>query len=403
MPRPARDRNLYAVLNGIRTNGKLSRTEIAALYSIDRKSVSHITDRLLSDSYVTEAGLKDSSTGRKQRLLQVNDSHSNYIGIDVGSTHVSGALLDFTANVLDWKRFEIRPNLPAELILKQAKAVVEHLRGSSKLTAEIQRIGICVPGYVDIQKGISVRATSFSSWANVHVKESIETESGLPVLIEEGTRAHGICVKWKGSGKSLANFVVVGAGYGIGAAIFIDHRLYEGTNNKAGELGHTVVKCDGVPCTCGNAGCLETIASGRAIEKRAARGIESGESQTLYDLTHGDASHVTAHDVAVAASMGDAFAVSLLEEAGRSLGLALANVAQILNPSHIIITGGLKHAGPPFIDALKSELKEHLITHIADDLQIEVSQIGPEIGAQGAGIFAMQRNYGFPYSLTNVD
>ncbi len=395
-----RDGKLATILNAIRIHGTMSRTDIAKRYRIDRKSVSLLIDALLRDGLIASAGLKDSDAGRKQELLRINGAHSNYVGVDLGSTHVTGVLLDLSAETLDRKRFEIRPDLPAEMILAQTRIVVDHLLSSTKNTAEVRGIGICVPGYVYARTGVSVRATSLASWSNIRVREIFESAFGLPVSVEEGTRAHAVYEKWMGLAKFCDNFVLVGAGYGIGAAIFLRQGLYEGSNNKAGELGHTVVKPDGAVCTCGNRGCLETIASGRAIEKRASEAVEAGESSTLRDLTHGEANQVTAKDVALAASMGDEFSRALLDEVGRFLGIALANLSQVLNPSRVIISGGLKNAGSFFVEAVRSALEDHLIAHIAEDLRIDVSQAGPDGGAQGAGIVAMQELFGFPLHPT---
>jgi predicted NBD/HSP70 family sugar kinase len=178
-------------------------------------------------------------------------------------------------------------------------------------------------------------------------------------------------------------------GYGIGIALFLNGELYTGSGYKSGEIGHTVVKLDGDQCTCGKRGCLETIASGRGIARLAAKGISEKRSELLERLTHGKGETVTAHDVAIAASMNDKYSISLLKEAGRYIGAATANAVNLLDPELLILGGGLVNAGSVLIDSIKESLKQYTMMGIIEDMQIEVSKLGVDSSALGSALIAM--------------
>ncbi len=390
-----RAHNRINILNLIREKGKISRVDISNQFSIDKKTVSNIVDSLIRESLVTSAGFKESVAGRRQELLQINGSHTNYIGIDLGATHIIGILTDLNAKTLDRVYYEIRPGLPVELIINQMKTILDKLLHSKNATAPIESVGICVPGFINPKAGISIISENIPGWQDVNLKEIFKREINKPIYLEDSSRTLGLAEKWLGHGRNQKNFIVLDLGYGIGMAIFIDGKLYTGYSYKSGEIGHTIVKVDGEKCVCGNRGCLETVASGKAIAKEALRAIKEKKSEILYGLTHGKAESVTAQDVSIAASMGDKFSINLLKTAGRYVGVALANAVNILNPSSVIIGGGLIKSGNILIDSLVESLKKNTMMGIIDDLQIHISQLDVDGSALGSALLALQHIFDF--------
>lgn len=177
-------------------------------------------------------------------------------------------------------------------------------------------------------------------------------------------------------------------GYGIGMAIVVNGLLLRGAGNKSGEIGHTIVAPGGPLCSCGNRGCLEAVASGRAIARDAAAGIQEGRSELLKGLTRGRAESVTAQDVAIASSMGDGFCTELLRSAGKLAGLAFANAVNIINPSLLILGGGLIGTNRTMEECLTQALGTHCMRGIFEDLELRVSRLGIDGSALGCGILA---------------
>lgn len=378
------------VLNCVRERGEASRVELARGIRLDSKTVSHLVDDLVRQSLIEPAGYRDSRAGRRQELLRIHGAHSNFIGIDLGANHIIGILTDLNAAPLDRIFFEIRPGLPVELILAQMKSIARRLLASERATAPVQSVGICVPGFILPDLGVSMVAENIPGWKNIRVREIFQAELERPVYIEDSSRAFGLAERWLGHGKQVRDFLLLDLGYGIGMAVFVAGELYEGSSYKSGEIGHVLVKSDGPPCACGRRGCLEAVASGRSIAREAARGIREHRSELLAGLTHGQADSVKAQDVAIAASMGDAFASGLLNEAGTYIGLALANAVNLLNPSLVVLGGGLVGAGKPLLDSIAESLRINTMMGIIDDLQIRVSGLGVDGSALGSALIAMK-------------
>jgi N-acetylglucosamine repressor len=386
-----RARRLQEALAVVRERGQASRGEIAQVLGLDKKTVSSLVGELAELSLVEGAGYRDSQAGRRQELLAVRGAHSCFLGIDLGATHLLGILTDLNASVLDRLYFEIRPGLPAELILSQLRSMARSLLASGQATAPVRGLGVGVPGFVDPGKGVSLLAENIPGWRDVRLREILEGELGVPVEVDDCSRAFGRAERWLGQGRTERDFLLLDLGYGIGMALHLQGGLYAGSGYKSGEIGHTVVKLDGPPCSCGKRGCLETVASGKGIASEAAAGIRQGRSAVLGGLTHGQPEAVTAQDVSVAASMGDGFAAGLLREAGGYIGVALANAVNLLNPSLVVIGGGLVASGQLLLDGLREQLSRYTMVGIADDLRLELSRLGTEASALGCALLAMER------------
>ncbi len=382
------------VLSFIRGKGQASRGEIALEFAMDKKAVSVMVDGLLSDGILTVSGLShpgsEAVRGRRCELLAINGDHSAFIGIDLGATHVTGVLSDLAGAVIERAYFEVRPGLPVELILDQMKSITARLLSRERETGGVRAVGVCVPGFVHPAAGVSLVAENIPGWRDVRIREIFQSAIGRPVALEDASRAFAAAERWLGRWRGLRDFIALDLGYGIGMGMYAAGVLHTGSAWKSGEIGHTVVDPDGIPCACGNHGCLETVASGRAIARQAAEGIRAGRSVLLRDLTHGDAQSVTAQDVALAAGMNDAFSTGLLQAAGRAVGLALANAVNLLNPSVVVLGGGLVSAGSALTDALASSLARCTMPGIREDMRLEVSELGPDASARGMALLAAE-------------
>jgi N-acetylglucosamine repressor len=384
-PAAARER----ILGFVREKRRVSRGEIARAFSMDKKAVSVAVDRLLSEGILAVAGLQESRAGRRREILAVNGAHAAAVGIDLGATHVIGVLADLAGVVLDRASYEVRPGLPVALILDQMRTMATRLCSSPRGLGA-KAIGVCVPGFVHPVEGTSLVAENIPGWKDVRVREALQEGFGLPVSVEDASRALAACERWLGKARGEQDFIALDLGFGIGMGIFCGGVAFRGSGWKSGEIGHTVVDPLGLPCACGGRGCLETVASGRAIARRAAEGIRDGRSALLAQLTKGSAAAVTAQDVGVAAGMGDRFSTELLASAGRAVGLALANAAAILNPSLVVLGGGLLGAGRVFLDAIRESADRHLMPGMRPDLRIEVSELGLDGSARGAALIASE-------------
>jgi glucokinase len=197
--------------------------------------------------------------------------------------------------------------------------------------------------------------------------------------------AIAIAEKHFGLGADLDDFIYIDAGVGIGGAIFINGRLYRGPGGSAGEFGHVTVDENGPLCCCGSNGCLEAMASGAAIMQAVRTAIEKGVDSKVRDLAHGDLERISIECITEAAIQNDPLAFRILDEAIGHIGVALADVVNLLNPSVVVFGGGLFRAAPQFLlDALKRPLRQRALEKSASEVQLKVSRLGAEAGALGA-------------------
>jgi predicted NBD/HSP70 family sugar kinase len=388
----------------IRERGQVSRGEIGQVFGMDKKGVSLAVERLLDEGLVSVSGHRDSRVGRRSETLSINGAYGVSLGVDIGATHVIGVLSDMAGVVLDRASWDIRPGLPIELILEQMRAISskllssrlvssKHVSGRSSLPGargSAVSAGVCVPGFVQPDAGVSLVAENIPGWKNVPVRDVLQRELGIPVSVEDSSRALAAAELWLGAARGVHDFIAVDLGYGIGMGMYCDGSLYRGGSWKAGEIGHTVAVPGGLPCACGGNGCLETIASGKAIARDARMGIQEGRSDLLRDLTKGSANAVTAQDVAVAAGMGDPFSIGLLDAAGSAVGIALANAAAVLDPSLIVLGGGLAAARSPYLHALATSWERHLMPALRAEMKLVVSGLGVDGSARGIALMAAQ-------------
>jgi glucokinase-like ROK family protein len=385
-----REINKCNILEYILKNGKASRVELAQRFLIDKKTVTNIVNELLGDNLLIPAGLKESVAGRRQELLTLNSSYRNYIGLDLGATHIIGIITDFQFSIKERIFYDIRPGLPVEVIINQIKTILKSLLSSEKVNAEVTSIGMCVPGFINPKSGISIIAENIPGWKNIKLKENFEKEFHKNFFIEDSSRALGLAEKWIGSGKDQQNFIVLDLGYGIGMAMFADGKLYTGSSYKSGEIGHMIMEINGQKCVCGNRGCLETVASGKALAMMATDHLKTNSSGILYKLIKGKPDYVTAQDVTLAAEMGDEFSINLLKKAGNYIGVALANAVNILNPSTVIIGGGLISTGDILVENIIKSVKRNTMMGILDDIEIKCSQFDVNGSALGCALLAMR-------------
>jgi predicted NBD/HSP70 family sugar kinase len=379
------------VIRFIREKTKVSRSDLAVQFTLDKKTASAVVDDLLGDSLIVPAGFQDSLAGRRQELFALNGDYGNYMGIDLGGTHIIGVLTDLNGRLLDRVFFEIRPGLPVDIIIEQMKAIGRRLLGSDKANAEIRSVGICAPGFMDVRTGTSLIAENIPGWHDIGLKDVFEEAFQRPVFADDSSRAFALAEKLIGEGRGKRDFLLVDLGYGIGMAVVVNDSLYTGAGNKSGEIGHMIVKPNGPSCTCGNRGCLEAVASGRAIAQEAGLGMQAGKSELLNGLTHGKPETVTAQDVSIAASMGDEFCAALVREAGQVIGLALANAVNVLNPSRVVLGGGLISSNSLMEKSIAEALRAYSMREIFQDMDLKVSQLGIDGSALGSAFLAMTR------------
>jgi glucokinase len=246
---------------------------------------------------------------------------------------------------------------------------------------------VACAGQIDPATGAVIYAPNLG-WRDVPLAARLAEIFRLPVVVENDVRAAAWGEFVDGAGEREASLVAVFVGTGVGSGAVLDGKLWRGAGNAAGEVGHTQVVPEGLPCRCGRHGCLEQYVSGSGFQRRLAAAMQARRPSRLVDVCDGDASRLTALDVYTAAMDGDALAHELWSDAVRFLTMATANYVTLLNPRVLVMGGGVIETVSALFDAV-AEAVPRLTTILAGrSLRIERARLGDLSGLIGAAALA---------------
>lgn len=320
------------------------------------------------------------------------------VGIDIGGTNLVVGCVAEDGSVLHGLRSE--PTM-AEL---GPEAVVDRLIGMSRASiadtlaavpgAQVLGVGVGAPGPLDTKSGV-VLLTPNLGWVDMPLRQRMHDGLGLPAALDNDANCAVLGEWWRGAARGTVNAVGVTIGTGIGGGIIIGGRLYRGSSDCAGEVGHMTIDDQGRKCGCGNYGCLEAYASGPAIARRAAEGIEAGEESMLKSMVQGDLRRITAQTVYEASAAGDQFALEVVRDTARFLGTGVANLINIFNPEAVVVCGGVTLAGERLFTPLRREVVKRAFRPAVRICRIVPGELTGTAGVYGAArTFIEQREAG---------
>ena len=291
------------------------------------------------------------------------------IGVDLGGTNLRAAAIDRTGNILDKTSGSTNFEEGREAVLDDIASAVDQLRARFG-AAGFYGIGIGVPGFIDIEKGVIVGTHNLLGFDNFPMRDDLSRRLQTPVILENDANAAALGEKWMGAGRDVNDLVLLTLGTGIGGGIISGGRVLHGFVGMAGELGHITVIPGGNICGCGNYGCLEKHASATAIEAMAK----------LVALGDG----LTAKDVYELAEQGNHNAMRIFEQMGTALGIALASLINIFNFPLYLLSGGVLPAWKFFSTTMMSEIQTRSFTFRNTSTRIEPATLGNQAGLFGA-------------------
>jgi glucokinase len=303
--------------------------------------------------------------------------HQTILGIDIGGTKCAVALGRSDGTILGRQEMPTESGVrsPQE-VLERLAAMARDLMTSTPGAGAPTGAGVSCGGPLDTKTGVIHSPPNMPEWKAVPVRAFFEKALKLPVRVENDANATALA-EWKyGAGRGTRNFVFLTMGTGIGGGLILDGRLYRGTGDLAGEIGHQTILMNGPLCGCGKRGCLEALASGPSIARLARESMVYGRHKRVLALAGGRASDITAAHVVEAANDGDAFARQILEEAGTYMGLGIANVIQMLNPERIALGTIAVHAGDHILNPIRAAVAEYAWKRSADMCEILPAELG---------------------------
>lgn len=369
------------ILRVIWSEERVSRADIARMLGVSRSTVSEAVSSLLGTGLVREAGDGPSSGGRRPILLEFQDDACVILGVDMGATHVSVALTDLRGRVLT---FANRPH-PVRTDPEGTRALTvelceECLRGTRK---PLVGIGVSVPAPVNPEDPGHVSRLVLPAWEGRTGFDELGARFGVPVLVDNDANLGALAERWWGAGQGKDDFTYVKISTGIGAGHMINGKIYRGSSGFAGEIGHISVVPDGEPCVCGNRGCLGTVVGSQALVARAEELRAQYPDSLLFDAD------LTIDAVEDAALEGDPLGLQVVREAADHLGLAIAEVLNLMNPSSVILGGNLARVGEALLVPLREAVLPRTLVSAVAASEIRTSDLGPRSVAVGAATLVL--------------
>lgn len=292
------------------------------------------------------------------------------IGIDLGGTNLRVALVTRDGEII---RKEKEPT--SEKILDSLFRLSDSI-----FSEDIAGIGLGVAGLVDRKGGKIAISPNIPALEGINLVKEIREKFRVPVFIENDANAAALGEKWIGTGKEFSDFVLFTLGTGIGGGIVKDKKLL----NVAAEIGHMTIKVNGEKCFCGNSGCLESYASARAIVSRVVSALEKGRESMLKQSHSGNFYKLSVEDIYRMALEGDSLARDVIKEAGKHLGIGIANIVNVMSPEAIILAGGLTGAWDIYIQEAIQEASKRAFKVLFDAVKIIPSLLGDDAGIIGS-------------------
>ena len=302
-----------------------------------------------------------------------------FVGVDIGGTKIAAGLVNASGEISSHQRVPMVSNSSAEAGLRAVlSAIAKVLPGGA---SGISGIGICAPGPLDPKTGIILNPPNVPCWRDFPLADSVRKIYPVQINVDNDANAAALAEARWGAGRGFSNVFYATIGTGIGTGIIFDGEIYHGRTGSAGEGGHVSIDYRGPICRCGKPGCIEILASGTSIARRAREKVATGEKSSMLELAGGDPGALTGEIVARAAAAGDSVAKKLLTETAEMVALWLSNMVDLLDPNVIVIGGGA--AALLDFAILEERVPEFSVNPRASEVGIVHARYGADSGIAG--------------------
>jgi predicted NBD/HSP70 family sugar kinase len=376
------------ILRALYFRGPLSNSELSKVIKLSTPKINSLLIELINDGLVNELGRGDSSGGRRPNMygLVANGFYVAGITININRTIIS----IFNSNnkeITEPQYFPVKMQADFNIFHQVNEKLGEVAQKYNIDRKKILSIGLELPGLINQKQGIN--KTYFPEIKNL--SEELDKIFGMPVYFSHDSKLRAFSEQHFGLAKNKKNVIMIQVDWGLGIGIIINGKLYSGKSGYSGEFGHLPIVDNGVLCSCGKQGCLETIVSATAITRMAKQGIENGTSSLISDLLNGDLEKIDISTVIQAANRGDQFAISIFSDVGYWLGKGIVYLIQIFNPELIVLGGRVAEARQFITAPIQQAINTFSNRDISDDTEIKFSELGQKAGPMGAAAYAIEK------------
>ncbi|CAH0533420.1 Protein mlc [Vibrio stylophorae] len=372
--------NSGAIYQLIDTHGPISRIELSKLSQLAPASITKITRELIDAHLIKETQYQESnSRGRPAIGLVTNNEGWQFLSLRLGRGYIAMALHELGGGILiedstTLDEIEQAPLL-ARLEQEVTRFLSEHVRDIDRITS----LAVSLPGLVDPKRGVVVQMPHYRV-KDMPLGDVLHQSTGLPVFIGNDTAAWTLAEKLFGNSKGVANSILIAVHYGVGAGIVLDNIVLISERGNIGELGHIQMVEEGMPCHCGNHGCLETVVSHTAMLNQIEQDLAAGVETSLRERS------ISIRNLCIAAVEGDAYATRLIESLGQHLGRAIAMMVNVFHPEKILFGGEYNLAKSILYPAMLSAIHSQSIPVYTENLELQETQFFHEATMPGAAL-----------------
>jgi len=366
----------------------MSVAELIRIMSLSSPSILSLLEELTQEGLVEIKGAGDSSGGRRPNLYGLKPNSFFVLGIDIGLYATRIAIYNNSnENIADSHYFMIDLDNSKDKLDQIYASAIQLIKGSNIDASRLIGIGVSMPGIIDLDTGVN---HSYFNFGDVSLRNYLEKKFTKPVFIINDAHAKAVAELRFGQARGKKNVIVLNVSSGLSTGLIFNGSVYHGTNGFAGEFSHTSFVEDGILCSCGKKGCLETVASGLALKRNAIEGLKGGETSIISSLVKNDLEAIQSKHVVEAALKGDQFSIGLISKVGYELGKGTSILVQTLNPELIIMSGRVSRAGSFLTLPMEQALNEFSLFKIKENVKIVQSEIGSTANLVGCVAYVME-------------
>ena len=325
-------------------------------------------------------------------MQEIKQPKPPVLSIDLGGTKIITAIVSNNGQIVAKEYCLTLAEEGPPSVINRVLSAIDHLLSVKNMDlSQLDSISLAAAGAIDFDQGLITSSPNLPGWHDIPLRDTVKEKYGVNTFLINDASAAALGEHRFGAGKGIRNLIMLTVGTGIGGGIIINGELYLGAGGSAGEIGHMTIDVNGPRCSCGNIGCLETLASGTAVAREAIRRISQGESSSLTEIVFGNIEDITAEKVDIAAAGGDSLAAEVISQAATYLGVGMVNLVNIFNPEMIIVGGGMAKMGDRLLNPARQVVRERAFQLPAQAVCIVPAQLGEDAGVIGAAVFARQQ------------
>lgn len=371
--------------------GELSKPEICRLTNMTTPTISRMIDELVEEGWVTDRGQGASIGGKRPHIFSLNPDAAYVLGVDVGRIHLKIAIFNLRKEIIGeikvYSSVLEAGKTNEENIRYIHEKIKKALRDLNIPYSKIKVAGFAIPGLIDIE-GTSY---TYFTYENTNIKNVLEKELGIPVFIDNDSKIMAMAEHTFGVAKGISNVLCISVNECIGLGMILNSQPYTGYKGMAGEFGHIRISGLNGQCYCGKAGCLETVASGRAIIKSAQEAIDKGVKTAIEPLSISQG--LSLATIIKAAKQDDIFAIDLLQKAGEKIGEGISTLIHLFNPQVLVIGGEIADAGDLIVTPIQQILNKYTLARLKNQCEIKLSDLNSHSTIMGTLMVVMKNLY----------